>query len=406
MRPLDFLREALVDLRSSKLRSLLTSLGIIIGVGSVTLMLSLGEGVRNSVTGAFADLGSNRITVLPATPGGGFGGGLIASTLTLEDVDAISALPDVADVAPVVRAAARLETPRGPLDLAVTGTGPAYPELSGQALEAGRTFVPGADEVVLDGTASEFLFGMDQPLGETFGLEGRTYTVVGIVENLQLFGGGFGGGGPQASPDPNRAPSNIGVFLPIDDVLALSGGETVAQIVAAATDPSVVDAAVAAIETTLEERRDGVRDFRVDSLDELLGSFNQIFDVLTGFLAAIAGISLLVGGIGIMNIMLVVVAERTREIGIAKAIGATRRDIVLQFLAEAVLISLLGGLIGLVVAWIGVTLIGQAIDIETAISPGTVALALGVSAAIGIFFGVAPAWRAARMDPIAALRHE
>ncbi|CAN5799066.1 hypothetical protein BH24CHL6_BH24CHL6_10570 [soil metagenome] len=187
--------------------------------------------------------------------------------------------------------------------------------------------------------------------------------------------------------------------------MTIADTERVSQVLVAASDPATVDATVEAIDALLLERH-GIDDFRVDSLADLLGSFEQIFGVLTGFLAALAGISLLVGGIGIMNIMLVVVAERTREIGIAKAIGATRRDVVLQFLTEAVLISLVGGLVGLALAWLGVLGIGEALGIEASVSGWIVALALFVSVGIGVFFGVAPAWRAARMDPITALRHE
>jgi putative ABC transport system permease protein len=415
MRLVDFFIEAAADLRASKLRSLLTSLGIIIGVASVVVLLSLGEGVRTTVTGAFADLGTTRITVSPAAPGRGMGGGgfvPVASTLTLDDVAAVRGLPDVAAAEPLLQAVARVDTGSVTRDMAVIGTGPDYPALTGQELEQGRTFERGAAEAVVTRTAVERLFDGADPVGRAIQVNSDSYTVVGVVADLNL---GFGGQSAQADgAQPGGDPGGGGmggggfraaIYLPAQAVMEAAGTNTVSQILAAAADPVRVDETVEAIDALLLERH-GIDDFRVDSLADLLDSFDQIFGVLTGFLAALAGISLLVGGIGIMNIMLVVVAERTREIGIAKAIGATRRDIVLQFLTEAVLISLLGGLIGLALAWLGVLVIGEALGIEAGVTGWIVALALAVSVGIGVFFGVAPAWRAARMDPITALRHE
>jgi putative ABC transport system permease protein len=413
MRLIDFLIEAAADLRASKLRSLLTSLGIIIGVASVVVLLSLGEGVRNTVTGAFADLGTTRITVSPAAPGRGMGGGgfvPVASTLTLDDVAAVRGLPDVAAAEPLLQAVARVDTGSLTRDMAVIGTGPDYPLLAGQELEQGRTFERDAAEAVVTRTTVERLFGGADPVGLSITVNGESYTVVGVVADLNL---GFGGQSAAADGgQPGGGPGGTGgggfrvaIYLPAEAVMEAASTNTVGQILAAAADPVRVDETVEAIDALLLERH-GIDDFRVDSLADLLGSFEEIFGVLTGFLAALAGISLLVGGIGIMNIMLVVVAERTREIGIAKAIGATRRDIVLQFLTEAVLISLVGGLIGLALAWLGVLGIGGALGIEAGVTGWIVALALAVSVGIGVFFGVAPAWRAARMDPITALRHE
>ena len=412
MRPLDFLREAATDLRSAKLRSLLTSLGIIIGVASVVVLLSLGEGVRATVAGAFSDLGTTRITVSPSAPGRGLGGGAfapISSTLTLADVEAVRSLPDVAAAEPLVQAVARVESAALGRDMAVTGTGPAYPELAGQELEEGRTLGPGAAEAVITRSAAERFFADGAAVGAELTVNGARYTVVGVAADLDLGFGGGGGPGGQVAPggvgQGGGGGFSVAVYLPAQHVMDIAATERVSQFLVAAGDPAVVDATVEAIDALLLDRH-GVDDFRVDSLADLLGSFEQIFGVLTGFLAALAGISLLVGGIGIMNIMLVVVAERTREIGIAKAIGATRRDVVLQFLTEAVLISLIGGLVGLAVSWLGVLAIGEALGIEASVSAWIVGMALAVSVGIGVFFGVAPAWRAARMDPITALRHE
>jgi len=411
MRPLDYLREAGTDLRSAKLRSLLTSLGIIIGVGSVVMLLSLGEGVRDTISRNFADLGSTRITVSPGAPGRGVGGGAFApitSTLTLADVAAIRALDDVVDAEPVLQAVAPIVTSQGPRPAALTGTGPGYAALTGLELEAGRTFAA-EREAMLSRAAADRYFPDREAVGATLTVGGQDFEVVGVVENLTLgLGAGQAGGGgapPGGQNDDDRPSFQVAIYLPAQFVMDLVGTDNVSQIIAAAADPATVEATVERVEALMLERH-GVEDFRVDSIAELLESFDQIFGVLTGFLAAIAGISLLVGGIGIMNIMLVVVTERTREIGIAKAIGATRRDIILQFLAEAVLISLLGGMLGLLLAWVGVALLGEALGIEAGLSAWIISLALGVSIVIGVFFGVAPAWRAARMDPITALRHE
>ncbi|MPZ15455.1 MAG: FtsX-like permease family protein, partial [Chloroflexi bacterium] len=388
----------------------LTSLGIIIGVGSVVLMLSLGEGVKQTVTGAFSDLGSTRIIVTPSAPSGGFrGGGIgIASSLTLEDAEAIAALADVAAVAPSIQVTARLEAADGSLDAAVTGTVASYFEVSGQELDAGRAFALGMREAVLNRSSSDALFGVTEAIGRTFRIDETEFTVVGIVADLDLpfTGGRQGGGSTSGGQDQSTGGQAPQVFLPVESVLDVAGTERVAQILVAAAEPDRVDAVVGSIGGTLTDRHGGIDDFQVASLEELLGSFTQVFDVLTAFLAAIAGISLFVGGIGIMNIMLVVVTERTREIGIAKAIGATQSNVVLLFLVEAGLISVVGGVIGLGLAILSGLVVGNVLDVQAAITPGVVALALGVSGAIGIFFGVVPAWRAARLDPIAALRHE
>ena len=407
---LDVIREAASDLRSAKLRSLLTSLGIIIGIASVVVLLSLGEGVRATVTGAFADLGSTRITVSAAAPGRGSGGPFVpvASTLTLDDVAAVEQLPGVEAVAPLLQAVARVESLTVARDMAVTGTGPAYPLIAGQELIDGRVLAGTGEAMLSQGAVGRFFSGTG-PVGQPLRVADREYVVVGVLEDLSLGFGGRGGSDGEDGPDGQGAGEGQGgrpaVYLPVADVMGLAGTDRVSQILVVATDPQVVDATVDAIDELLLARH-GLDDFRVNSIAELLDSFGEIFGVVTGFLAALAGISLLVGGIGVMNIMLVVVAERTREIGIAKALGATRRDIVLQFLVEAILISLVGGLVGLLLAALGVLVIGQLLDIEAAVSGWIVALAVGVSVGIGIFFGVAPAWRAARMDPITALRHE
>jgi putative ABC transport system permease protein len=393
------------------LRSFLTSLGIIIGIGSVVLMLAVSHGVSSTVTQAFADLGTGRISVVPSAPvgegtgsrGGGFSGigRPVASTLTVEDADALRDLDGVEASAPVVEVPTSVAGPMTTLTMAITGTTPDYHQVTALEIRDGRPFADGVAEVTVSESAAELLFGDGEVIGQALQIDGQAYTVVGVTANQQV---PFG---PRAAEGDGSAPrSRPVVMIPVQNALALATTQYVSQILVQADAPEAVDSVVERSRAVLLARHGGVQSFAIVSAQDLLASFNQIFDVLTVGLAVIAGISLLVGGIGIMNIMLVSVTERTREIGIAKAIGATRRNVVLQFLIEAVLLSLIGGLLGLALAWAGTVGAQQFLDVPATITPGAVALAVGVSVAIGLFFGVAPAWRAARLDPIAALRHE
>jgi len=412
MRSFDYIKMALEDIGAAKLRSLLTSLGIIIGVGSVVLITSTGEGVSSAVTGAFSDLGSTRLTIRPSAPvvegasqSVSTSGGTIASTLTVEDAEALMGVAGVADVAPVIRVAGRVSGPEKTLPLGVTGTTPSYQKATSQKLLEGRMFNNSVAEVVLNEAGVKQLFGeaaiASTAIGRPIQINDRSYTVVGVFAN-------------EESPFSQIAPAGMGaasqpmpgVYMPVAGALDLAGTQRVQQIVLTAENPEVVSSTMEKIKSTLLSRHGGVQDFTISSFQQLLSSFNQVFSIITVFLAAIASISLVVGGIGIMNIMLVTVTERTREIGIAKAIGATRMNIVVQFLVEAITLSMIGGLLGLAVAWLGTALLGQLYGLPSVFSLQAIALTVGISAAIGIFFGVFPAWRAARLDPIVALRHE
>jgi putative ABC transport system permease protein len=395
MRPLDFLREALSDLRANKLRSLLTGLGVIIGVGSVTLLLSLGEGVRAEVGTAFSELGTTRLVVTPA----GGGAGVSASTLTLDDVAAIATVPGVRDVAPTLTIPLRVRGGAQDVTMPVIGTTAPYFGIAGDPILAGTAFA-GQDDAVIDESAARSLFGSAEPgaaLGREVEAAGAKLRVVGVVSDpalMQSFGGSAG------------ASLRMGfLYAPLERLMSLTKQQYVSQVNLRADEPTRVEAVRVAVQDLLEQRH-GVRDIQTFSLARILSQVNQALSVITGFLAALAGISLLVGGIGIMNIMLAVVAERTREIGIIRALGATRIAVVVQFLAEAVLISLLGGVVGLAVALAAGAAIESALEVPAVVSAGIVALALGVSSVVGIVFGVLPAWRAARLDPIRALRHD
>lgn len=304
-----------------------------------------------------------------------------------------------------MQVAAKVAGPVKTLNVGVTGTTANYDKATNKTLTGGRMFDDKTSEVVLNQSGATALFGDANSIGQTLKINDQDYTVSGVLEDTQSpFEGGFVSGADTQSA--SNADANAAVYIPASAALSIAGMEKVSQIAVAAKSPEVVDATLERIRTTLVERHSSVQDFTISSFQQLTSSFTQIFDTLTLFLSAIAGISLLVGGIGIMNIMLVTVTERTREIGIAKAIGATSGSVVIQFLTEAVTLSVIGGVLGLTVAWLGTVALGQLLGLPAVLSVMSVMLAVGVSAAIGIFFGVAPAWRAARLDPIVALRHE
>jgi putative ABC transport system permease protein len=414
---LDYIKTALDNIGSSKLRSLLTSLGIIIGIGSVVLISSIGGGVSSTITDAFSGLGSTQMTISSSAPvaagdeqsgfggrpsgGGGFGGAAVASTLSVDDAAALTSVQGVAAAAPVINVVSKVAGPDSTLDIGVTGTTPTYQAATAKTLVEGRIFSKAAPEVVLNQSAAKGLFGTADPLGQPVKIGDVSYTVVGVfTDPVSPFA--QSGAGRRAE----QSGANAAVYMPVGPALTLAGTQKVSQIAVAASSPEVVGATIERIRTTLTQRHDNVEDFTILSFQQLTASFAQVFNTLTIFLAAIAAISLLVGGIGIMNIMLVTVTERTREIGIAKAIGATSGSVVVQFLVESVMLSVIGGVLGLLVAWLGTVALGQLLGLPAVVSISTIATAVGVSAAIGIFFGVFPAWRAARLDPIVALRHE
>ena len=386
-------------------RSALTMLGIVIGVAAVILITSLGNGVQAQVTGQLDELGPNLITVSPGSGGeqgfgdqgdggpggpGGPGGGVgVVTTLTTGDARAVEALPSVSAASPSVS----VPVPMGGASYRFTGVAPSYARISSVELETGR-FVEREKELVLTADAARDLLDSDPrgAIGEKLIVGGREYEVVGISK--EATGGGFAAQ-PAAS------------YMLVDDAFALSGAENVSQIVALADDRDAVAAAADDISAELQARHGGAEDFSVITQEQLLSSFSQITDLLTYALAGIAGISLLVGGIGVMNIMLVSVTERTREIGVRKALGATNGDVLSQFLLEAVMLSVLGGLVGIAIG-VGVSALLPILssNLPTAVTWAAVGLASGVSVLIGVVFGVLPAYRSARLQPVEALRRE
>jgi putative ABC transport system permease protein len=411
------LRIAFRALAANKLRSILTMLGIIIGVAAVIALMSVGRGVENYVTRTFQGIGSNLLFVIPGGPdqaGFGPGGGGARrreKPLTMDDVRVLSdssRLPDVVAVAPAVGDFASLEFGRENAFVQVLGVSTNYAEVSNYSVNDGDWLSDnderGAARVaVLGQTVVKRLFGDELPLGQTVKINQVPFRVIGT---LTPQGGGLFG-------DQDNV-----VFIPLStaqqrvyNLRTADGKLAVSNISLQVSDAEAMDATAQQVAEVLRDFR-GITfraedDFTVVTQQDLISSFGQITSALTLFLGLIAGISLLVGGIGIMNIMLVSVTERTREIGLRKALGAKRRDVLNQFLVEAISLSAFGGLIGIAIgAGLGALIQFIQPDLPVAVTPDSVAMATGVSLAIGLFFGLYPAWRAAQLNPIEALRYE
>ncbi|MEN8241432.1 MAG: ABC transporter permease [Chloroflexota bacterium] len=400
--------EALESLTSNKLRSGLTILGIVIGVAAVIAMLSVGAGAENSITGSIEGIGTNVLFVFS----GGSEDISNPKPLTMADADAIAdpfAAPSVAGVAPNLQGSVEITANGEGTKISVVGATPEYSLVRDWPVTEGA-FVSEADllgrtsVVVLGVGVAEDLFGRKNGLvGETVRIEGQPFRVIGVMEEK--------GGGSFGSEDDM-------IFVPLTTaqarLLRRSTANQVDMILVQAVSAEAVNQAAEEVSLILRTRHRtvvGEDDFSIINQQDILSTAEAITGVLTIFLGGIAGISLLVGGIGIMNIMLVSVIERTREIGLRKAMGARKSDILIQFLTESILLSLFGGLIGILLGWgIGV-LVGQiAAASDTALTPvmglDAVLLATLFSTAVGLFFGLYPANRAASLEPVEALRYE
>jgi len=405
---------AISSLAANKLRAGLTLLGIVIGVAAVISLLSIGRGAQDAITERIQTLGTNLLFIRPGgtTQGGVFGGQGSASTLTLEDAfalqDAVMA-PSVKAVAPELGTSGQIVAGRENTFTQITGVTPEYQFVRESTVASGqfitRTHVDRSSQVaVLGSSVAEDLFGFRDPVGQPVRVNGRQFIVVGVLESK---GGGFFG-----SFDDQVVVPITTVYNRLSSSRTAQGGVSVQTINVQVNDVGSMDDAMNEVSTVLRIRRriTGDDDFTVSSQQETIETLEETTNTFIVFLGAIAGISLLVGGIGIMNIMLVSVTERTREIGIRKAMGAKRRDIMLQFLSEASLLSLGGGGLGLalgaLLSWFlnDRTLGGQ--SFQTSFSGDFAVLALVVGAGIGLFFGIYPAMRAAKLHPIDALRYE
>jgi|YNPNPStandDraft_1061719.scaffolds.fasta_scaffold13174_2 putative ABC transport system permease protein len=413
---LESMRLAFRALMANKLRSALTMLGIVIGVGAVITLMSAGEGVSVYIEEQFQGIGSNLLFVIPgsldearAGPASMRGG---TEELTNGDAEALRdplRAPDVAAVSPQLFRSTVVSTGKRNVLAQVIGVPPEFASVRNWSPEVGEFISQEhmnsrARVALLGKTVVRELFPDNAyPLEQTVKINGIPFRVIGVLEEK---------GGSQFSDEDNT------VLVPLTTAQtrlfssrSRSGDYRVSAIIVQAISAERMDAAAEQVAAILRERH-GIAfsdedDFSIISQADIIAVFGQITDVLTIFLGAIAGISLLVGGIGIMNIMLVSVTERTREIGLRKAVGARRRDILWQFLIEAMTLSLIGGVAGIGLGILGAGIISELIeDFRAVVTPGAVVLATGFSAAVGLFFGIYPARRASLLNPIDALRYE
>lgn len=399
----DLIRETHNAVSANKARSGLTILGIVIGIGSVIAMVSIGQGASSQIQSSIEGLGSNLLTVLPGTiqPGRGIvsSGRGSAQTLKNEDGEVLKTIPGVSFVSPELNRRFQIVSEGGNnTNSTVIGVAPEYVSVRNVFIKDGY-FINDQQMrslgrvAVLGPTVAVDLFGEGDPLGKTIRVNKVNFKIIGVLT-------------PKGS---------AGFFNPDDTILVplttmqkiLTGVDFLSTIAISVQEKSLMPEVQEQATLLLSEKhRVSDPDFSIVSQADILGTLTQVTDTFTIFLAAIAGISLVVGGIGIMNMMLTTVTERTREIGLRKAIGAKKKDISIQFLAEAVTLTFLGGCIGIIFGWSIAFAVSQIAGIATKVSLSSVLLAFGVSGAIGVIFGYYPARRAAGLNPIEALRYE
>ena len=397
MDKLELVNSAFRAIRTNKTRSILTTLGIVIGVASVILLTAIGVGLQKFVTAQFEDLGSNVVFVVPGKVNveGGPGRPVITSAkFTFKDVENIGRLGEPIRLAvPIIFKTGTAKFKNETYDVTVNGVTPDYPKIRNLKVAQGQFITQAMVErgsrtmVVGPKVADNLRVG----LGKDIVVSGTKFTIVGIVESK---GGGFGSNSDQ----------DAFVYIPITTSQKVLGEENPGSFSVQTTDPANNAVATNMIKRYFDRRNLTEDDFTVLEPKEIVASINQFLGAVTAALSGIAAISLVVGGIGIANIMLVSVTARTRVIGLRKAIGATRGDILWQFLIEAVVLSALGGLLGIGIGY-GLAALANRF-IETAVTWKAVALAFDISSLVGIVSGLAPAIRAARLDPIKALRYE
>jgi putative ABC transport system permease protein len=394
---------ALEALRINKLRSLLTMLGIIIGVGAVITMIALGSGAQKSVQDRIQALGP---TLLSVYPGQSFMRGVASTSrvsLTLDDDTALANNARyVTAVVPELSSNLQVQKGGQNINVNVVGTTPNYVPVHHYDVTAGRMFTAGEDAArrrlaVLGSSVPQMLnSNRDALIGQELSIRGITFEIIGVLSEK----------GAQGFQNPDEQ-----ILIPLQTArYRIMGTDRLRSITVEARDLPSMNLAMIEIERVMR-RQHKIRpgqdnDFQIRNQTDILATLQQTTDTFKYLLAGIAAVSLLVGGIGIMNIMLVSVTERTREIGVRKALGATRFNILFQFLVEALVLCLLGGLIGVVFGALGAVVISTVAHWNTLISPLAILLAFVFSAAVGLFFGIWPARRAARLDPIVALRYE
>jgi len=402
----DLFQETFSAIMVNKARSGLTILGIVIGIGSVIALVSIGQGAKGSIESSIQSIGSNLILVMPGFQRGTnlvSSGRGSATTLTQSDADAIQSEISLAKaVAPEISRRYQVTAKSKNTNTQIVGTVSAYPEVRNIQIDTGSFIsdqnVESMSKVaVLGPTTRDDLFGTStNPIGETIRINRIDFKVIGVTESK-------GGSGFSNQDDV--------IYIPLSTAQRfLAGDEYVSTISVEAVDQNSMETLQQQISDLLLQRHNianaQLADFQIMNQQDIVQAASTVTNTFTILLAAIAGISLIVGGIGIMNMMLTTVTERTREIGLRKAIGARKNDINTQFLAEAVMLTFFGGFVGIILGWLLAFLVRKFADIPTTVSFFSIILAFGVSAAIGIIFGYYPARRASGLNPIEALRYE
>lgn len=405
-RPLagDNIRMAMMSLRASRWRSVLTMLGVIIGVTSVVTVVGIGEGIKRQIADQISQFGQNVLTIRAdqsnAMPSGQLQGVPATSgNFKAKDIQSVAKTTGVSAVVPLGLVAAPATVDGRTDDPSfVLATTDQFPLAYRQDVKFGTFFDADSNEsnvAVVGKNVAERLFGQEVPLGRSFDLLGEKFIVRGIYERFD------------ESPISYRANMNNAIIIPYQRALTLTQDSLQTyQLLAIPTTTADAKAVQDSIEAALTASRGGQHNFVVETQEEALDAANEILTMLTIGIAAIAAISLLVGGVGIMNVMLVSVAERMHEIGIRKAIGATSRQIMSQFMIEAIIVSFTGGVIGVALALVITAGINVFTTFHALVNWPVALIAIGVSVAVGVVFGTAPAAKAARKDPIQALRHE
>jgi putative ABC transport system permease protein len=404
----DLLGETFLSLTANKARSFLTILGIVVGITSVIVMVAFGQGTKTSIESNISSMGANLLTIMPGGQQsgriGGAGGGFGASTnsLTTKDVSAIAKVKNVVAVAPVTQSSFQVSAESSNTNVSVSGTTYDLPAIRNITVQYGSWFTDtqegnSARVAVLGPDTASTLFGdATSALGQRMRINGQPFTVIGVTKSKGSSG---------------FSNADAVVYVPFETFQEhLSKSTGISSIYVEAKSQDVMTTAESDIEALLLSQH-GISDssnadFRIQNQADIASTLSTVTNTLTLLLGSIAGISLVVGGIGIMNMMLTTVTERIREIGLRKALGATRLDLTSQFLTEAVALTLAGGVTGIVLGWAIAWLITKFSSYTTTVSVYSVVLAVGVSMAIGIVFGYYPARRAAKLDPIEALRYQ
>ena len=401
----DHLGDSIRSLRSNRMRTLLTTLGVAIGVASITAILSMSGGIMNVISRQVTSLEGNIILVRPGSPT--FNEHMSfatpinqqmfsTSTLTEQDVESIASTKGVKEVAPLMTITGSLKTKDTTLqDKIIVASTPALASIAKLETRDGQFIdsVTNPNTTVIGPQVARNLFGTEQAIGQTFSVRNQLFTVIGVLKGMN---------------DPinfNSIDFDTAVIVNLEAGRSLHNGKSqIQQINVRADSPSAVPSVVTAVEAQLKESRAGEQDFTLVSGQEVARPTNQLFIAVAGVMTAIATISLVVGGVGIMNIMLVNVAERTREIGLRKAIGASNRNILEQFLTESLVVSLAGGIVGYLTGYLIAFGVSRFLTFAPVITWEIAVVALGISVATGVLFGLYPAIRAARKDPIESLR--